>query len=87
MAQNEEFFLEIDQDLRKIGSTEDLPLCPYGKKCYRKNAAHFREYRHPTQATTKPFLEINSPTEPNEQKKKTKKCMCSIEFNECPISE
>ncbi|CAF3974588.1 unnamed protein product [Rotaria sp. Silwood2] len=25
---------------------EDLPQCPYGSKCYRKNPAHFQEYSH-----------------------------------------
>lgn len=24
-----------------------LPPCPYGKKCYRKNPLHFKEYLHP----------------------------------------
>lgn len=23
------------------------PLCKYGTECYRKNAAHFEEFRHP----------------------------------------
>ena len=23
------------------------PLCKYGTACYRKNPAHFQEYRHP----------------------------------------
>eukprot|EP01102_Stenamoeba_stenopodia_P019877 TRINITY_DN7598_c0_g1_i1.p1 TRINITY_DN7598_c0_g1~~TRINITY_DN7598_c0_g1_i1.p1 ORF type:complete len:522 (+),score=113.56 TRINITY_DN7598_c0_g1_i1:345-1910(+) len=26
---------------------DDRPVCQYGTKCYRKNPAHFREYRHP----------------------------------------
>ncbi|KAH3756864.1 guanylate-binding protein [Pelomyxa schiedti] len=28
----------------------ELPLCPYGANCYRKNPSHFQEYRHPTVA-------------------------------------
>ncbi|CAF4475759.1 unnamed protein product, partial [Rotaria sp. Silwood2] len=35
---------------------EDLPSCPYGSSCYRKNPAHFKEYSHSdttlTSATT-----------------------------------
>ena len=29
---------------RKIDSR---PMCKYGAECYRKNPAHFEEYRHP----------------------------------------
>eukprot|EP01114_Cavostelium_apophysatum_P013992 TRINITY_DN3508_c0_g1_i1.p1 TRINITY_DN3508_c0_g1~~TRINITY_DN3508_c0_g1_i1.p1 ORF type:complete len:541 (+),score=161.53 TRINITY_DN3508_c0_g1_i1:317-1939(+) len=28
-------------------SQEDLPMCQYGIKCYRKNPQHFKEFRHP----------------------------------------
>ena len=27
------------------------PLCPYGAKCYRKNAEHRSEYAHPDEDT------------------------------------
>ncbi|UJR09457.1 hypothetical protein I4U23_013696 [Adineta vaga] len=30
----------------KKAKVEDLPLCPYGSKCYRKNPAHFKECSH-----------------------------------------
>lgn len=26
---------------------DNRPMCKYGQKCYRKNPAHFREFRHP----------------------------------------
>ncbi|EFA78669.1 putative protein serine/threonine kinase [Heterostelium album PN500] len=26
---------------------KELPMCMYGDRCYRKNPAHFKEYRHP----------------------------------------
>ncbi|CAF0806477.1 unnamed protein product [Rotaria sp. Silwood1] len=31
---------------------EDLPACPYGSTCYRKNPAHFKEYSHSDTAAT-----------------------------------
>lgn len=31
---------------------EDLPQCPYGSKCYRKNPAHLQEYSHSSSAAT-----------------------------------
>lgn len=41
-------FLEVDPDLRRLASEESAPTkeCPFGKKCYRKNIQHLREYRH-----------------------------------------
>ena len=27
--------------------SETRPSCKYGTACYRKNPAHFEEYRHP----------------------------------------
>ena len=27
--------------------SDTRPLCKYGTACYRKNPAHFQEYRHP----------------------------------------
>jgi aprataxin and PNK-like factor len=27
-------------------SQDDLPECPYGEYCYRKNPRHRREYKH-----------------------------------------
>jgi len=32
---------------KKLKSTADLPPCPYGVACYRKNIIHFAEYSHP----------------------------------------
>lgn len=32
---------------RKDSSEADLPLCKYGRQCYRKNPQHFSEFRHP----------------------------------------
>lgn len=29
------------------GGEDARPACKYGTKCYRKNPAHFEEYRHP----------------------------------------
>lgn len=30
------------------GSSDlNLPLCKYGRQCYRKNPQHIREFRHP----------------------------------------
>jgi hypothetical protein len=26
---------------------DELPVCPYGKGCYRKNPVHFKEHSHP----------------------------------------
>ncbi|XP_077979334.1 uncharacterized protein LOC144434691 [Glandiceps talaboti] len=30
----------------------NLPTCPYGASCYRKNPAHFKEYSHPKNTPT-----------------------------------
>jgi hypothetical protein len=30
-----------------MSAKSELPLCKYGKDCYRKNPAHFMEYSHP----------------------------------------
>lgn len=30
----------------QVKKKQQLPLCPYGARCYRKNPAHFREYLH-----------------------------------------
>lgn len=38
-----DFFFEI---LEKMNPLQKL--CPYGARCYRKNPAHFQEYRHPS---------------------------------------
>ncbi len=27
--------------------SDTRPVCKYGAECYRKNPAHFEEYRHP----------------------------------------
>lgn len=48
---NNDIFLEIDQDLRRIGAVKSayLPVCLQGENCVRKNVQHFREFRHPVQ--------------------------------------
>ena len=28
-------------------SEEQIPVCEYGKKCFRKNPLHFKEFAHP----------------------------------------
>jgi aprataxin and PNK-like factor len=33
-------------DVLAADDSSRLPSCPYGKKCYRKNPAHFKEYSH-----------------------------------------
>ena len=30
----------------KKTKTTDLPVCPYGSRCYRKNLQHFKEFSH-----------------------------------------
>lgn len=32
---------------REEPEEEDLPMCQYGEKCYRKNPLHFKQFRHP----------------------------------------
>ncbi|CAG2100753.1 unnamed protein product [Medioppia subpectinata] len=40
-------FLEVDEDLRRMAQTEaSKTRCPYGSRCYRKNANHLQQYRH-----------------------------------------
>ena len=34
-------------DQLHLGSTDSLPVCPFGATCYRKNLMHFAEYSHP----------------------------------------
>ncbi|KAI8516100.1 hypothetical protein Bbelb_069130 [Branchiostoma belcheri] len=36
----------------KTSDSDDLPLCPYGASCYRKNPQHFKEFRHPKDGET-----------------------------------
>jgi len=31
-------------------AVDDLPPCPYGASCYRKNIIHFAEYSHPVKS-------------------------------------
>ena len=31
---------------KKKAKTTDLPACPYGSRCYRKNPQHFKEFSH-----------------------------------------
>jgi len=31
-------------------AADDLPACPYGAACYRKNIIHFAEYSHPVKS-------------------------------------
>ena len=52
-------FLEVDEDLRRIGEREaekeaSKSLCPFGKDCYRKNPSHLQKYRHQTRSQSKP---------------------------------
>ena len=35
------------EPLKKKVKTTSKPMCPYGKKCYRKNPCHFEEFEHP----------------------------------------
>ena len=76
MDSQEKVFLEVDHDLRRIASegVAYLPPCPYGAKCYRKNAQHFREYRHSEMAAN-PEIATNSNAEKEsqQQQKKTPK--------------
>ena len=37
----------------KKKKTTDLPECPYGARCYRKNPQHLAEYSHPDKSTEK----------------------------------
>jgi len=39
--------LTLNLQKKKLKSTADLPPCPYGVACYRKNIIHFAEYSHP----------------------------------------
>ncbi|CAF3723235.1 unnamed protein product [Rotaria sordida] len=41
---------------------EDLPLCPYGSNCYRKNPAHFKEYSHSDTASSSTTTSEVKPT-------------------------
>ncbi|XP_064613659.1 uncharacterized protein LOC135477473 [Liolophura sinensis] len=34
-------------DTSDSDSDSDLPECPYGERCYRKNPQHFKEFSHP----------------------------------------
>lgn len=39
----------------KPRNNDGRPLCKYGAECYRKNPAHFEEYRHPGTKSDKVF--------------------------------
>lgn len=32
-----------------VKRSAELPVCKYGKDCYRKNRMHFEEYQHPNE--------------------------------------
>ncbi len=39
---------EVKKKPTKTNSDEDArPMCMYGLTCYRKNPAHFKEFKHP----------------------------------------
>ncbi|XP_020608850.1 tyrosyl-DNA phosphodiesterase 1-like [Orbicella faveolata] len=38
---------EAKEKKTRDGKYDDRPICKYGADCYRKNPAHFAEYRHP----------------------------------------
>ena len=38
---------EANEKKTRDGKYDDRPMCKYGADCYRKNPAHFAEYRHP----------------------------------------
>lgn len=38
---------EMKTKWKDESTASNLPLCPYGSKCYRKNPIHFKEYSHP----------------------------------------
>ena len=42
-----EIMSEANEKTTRDGKYDDRPICKYGADCYRKNPAHFAEYRHP----------------------------------------
>lgn len=53
----ETVIVTVDDTRGKI-MERDRPLCKYGKDCYRKNADHLKQYRHPRE-TGKNVLPFN----------------------------
>lgn len=49
-----------------------LPPCPYGDRCFRKNADHFKEYSHPSLSTENPPSTAFSVVSKNPLKKEVK---------------
>jgi len=46
-SDNESFDLADKPDTDFLDEPADLPPCQFGKKCYRKNPDHFKQYSHP----------------------------------------
>jgi hypothetical protein len=44
-------FIESDSDSDESEDSPTLPICKYGKSCYRKNPVHFQEFSHPWKNT------------------------------------
>lgn len=38
---------EANEKKTRDAKYDNRPICKYGADCYRKNPAHFAEYRHP----------------------------------------
>lgn len=54
MEEIEEKMEEIEEKIenklkrkRSNSDEEEKPICKYGKKCYRNNPLHFKEFAHP----------------------------------------
>uniref|UniRef100_A0A131YB12 Aprataxin and PNK-like factor n=1 Tax=Rhipicephalus appendiculatus TaxID=34631 RepID=A0A131YB12_RHIAP len=42
-----------DEDDDRSGDEDDRPMCRYGKECFRKNAQHLKNFKHPPAASKK----------------------------------
>jgi len=58
---------ETNEKKARGGKCDDRLICKYGADCYRKNPAHFAEYRHPgildiinPQFSTSPQINLSS---------------------------
>ncbi|XP_065291163.1 aprataxin and PNK-like factor isoform X2 [Dermacentor albipictus] len=67
-----------DDDNDKSGNEDDRPMCRYGKECFRKNAQHLKNFKHPPAASKK-----KEPAKQTTKKAKSRgKTKCSSEDEE-----
>jgi hypothetical protein len=60
---------------------DELPICPYGPKCYRKNPAHFKEYSHNFKKPANPIPQQTQEEKSQKEKESNKENKGLFELN------